>query len=81
MSISVSIIVKNGEPLIRRCVESVVWADEIVVVESGSSDNTSAICRELGAQVTSTKDFPGYGQQKEPGTGPHHGRLGAGARP
>lgn len=64
MQLSVSIIVKNGEPLIRRCVESVTWADEIVIVESGSSDNTRDICRELGAKVTCTTDFPGYGQQK-----------------
>lgn len=64
MTLSVSIIVMNGEPLIRRCVESVTWADEIVVVDSGSSDNTREICRELGAQVTQTADFPGYGPQK-----------------
>lgn len=64
MTLSVSIIVKNGEPLIRRCVESVTWADEVIIVESGSTDNTCDICRELGAQVTSTTDFPGYGQQK-----------------
>lgn len=64
MTLSVSIIVKNGEPLIRRCVESVAWADEIIVVDSGSTDHTCNICRELGAQVTQTADFPGYGQQK-----------------
>lgn len=64
MTLSVSIIVKNGEPLIRRCVESVTWADEIIVVDSSSTDNTREICRELGAQVTQTADFPGYGLQK-----------------
>jgi glycosyltransferase involved in cell wall biosynthesis len=64
MRLSVSIIVRNGEPLIRRCVESVTWADEIIVVDSGSTDNTCDICRELGAQVIQTTDFPGYGQQK-----------------
>ncbi|MBM3341602.1 MAG: glycosyltransferase family 2 protein [Betaproteobacteria bacterium] len=64
MTLSVSIIVKNGEPLVRRCLESVTWANEIIVVDSGSTDNTLAICRELGAQVTQTADFPGYGTQK-----------------
>lgn len=64
MTFSVSIIVKNGEPLIHRCVESVTWADEIIVVDSGSTDRTREICRELGAQVTQTTDFPGYGIQK-----------------
>lgn len=64
MTLSVSIIVLNGEPLVRRCVESVVWADEVIVVDSGSTDHTRDICIELGARVTQTMDFPGYGQQK-----------------
>jgi glycosyltransferase involved in cell wall biosynthesis len=64
MTLSVSIIVLNGEPLIRRCVESVAWADEIVVVDSGSTDNTRDLCRALGANVMQTADFPGYGKQK-----------------
>ncbi len=64
MTLSVSITTFNGEPLVRRCVESVTWADEIIVVDSGSTDNTREICRELGAQVTQTPDFPGYGPQK-----------------
>ncbi len=64
MTLSVSITTFNGGPLVRRCVESVTWADEIIVVDSGSTDNTREICRELGAQVTQTPDFPGYGEQK-----------------
>ena len=64
MTLSVSITSFNGERLIRRCLESVAWADEIIVVDSGSTDNTREICRELGAKVTQTTDFPGYGQQK-----------------
>ncbi len=64
MTLSVSIIVKNGEPLIRRCIQSVTWADEIVVIDSGSTDRTCEICLELGAMVTQTADFPGYGPQK-----------------
>jgi glycosyltransferase involved in cell wall biosynthesis len=64
MSLSVSIITLNGEPLVRRCLESVQWADEIVLVDSGSTDRTREIAKELGARVTLTPDFPGYGQQK-----------------
>jgi len=64
MKLSVSITTFNGEPLVRRCVASVAWADEIIVVDSGSTDHTRDICRELGAKVTQTADFPGYGQQK-----------------
>ena len=65
MTLSVSITSFNGEPLIRRCVESLAsWADEIIVVDSGSTDRTREICHELGAKVTQTPDFPGYGHQK-----------------
>ena len=64
MTLSVSITAFNAEPLIRKCLASVSWADEIIVVDSGSTDNTRDICRELGAKVTQTPDFPGYGQQK-----------------
>ncbi|MGH8700751.1 MAG: glycosyltransferase family 2 protein [Burkholderiales bacterium] len=64
MKLSAIIIAKDAEATIRRCVESVAWADEIVVVESGSVDRTADICRELGAKVLQTPDWPGYGPQK-----------------
>ena len=46
VKISVCIITGNEEENIRRCLESVKWADEIVVVDSFSIDKTEAICRE-----------------------------------
>lgn len=64
MSISVVIITKNEEASIRRCLESVSWADEIVVLDSDSSDRTAEICRELGAKVSVAREWPGFGQQK-----------------
>jgi glycosyltransferase involved in cell wall biosynthesis len=64
MSLSVIIIAKNAEATIRRCLESVAWADEIVVVENGSADRTADICRESGATVRQTPDWPGFGPQK-----------------
>ena len=64
MKLSVIIITKNGEAWIRRCLESAAWADEIVVVDSGSTDRTVDICRELGVQVYATEDWPGHGPQK-----------------
>lgn len=64
MSLSVIIITKNEAADIRACLESVAWADEIIVVDSGSTDDTVAICREMGAQVHVTPDWPGFGAQK-----------------
>lgn len=61
--LSVILITKNEAANIRACIESVVWADEIIVVDSGSTDNTGAICKELGAQVH-VHDWPGFGIQK-----------------
>lgn len=64
MSVSVIVITRNNEATVRRCLESVAWADEIVVVDSGSTDRTLDICRELGVPVHQTPDFPGHGPQK-----------------
>ena len=64
MNVSAIIITKNAERTLPRCLESVAWADEIVVVDSGSTDRTLDICRELGAQVHQTPYWPGYGPQK-----------------
>jgi glycosyltransferase involved in cell wall biosynthesis len=61
--LSIIIITKNEAANIRACIESVVWADEIIVVDSGSSDETVEVCRELGAQVH-VHDWPGFGIQK-----------------
>ena len=64
MSVSVIIITKNAEATIGRCIESVAWVDEIVVVDSGSNDRTPGICKKLGARLYVTEDWPGHGPQK-----------------
>jgi len=64
MSLSAIIIAKNAEGTLRRCLESLAWADQVVVVEYGSTDRTAEIGRELGAQVHQTADWPGFGPQK-----------------
>lgn len=61
--ISVIIIAKNEANTIRACLESVEWADEIIVLDSGSTDETVSICREFTPYVHQT-DWPGYGPQK-----------------
>lgn len=63
-SISAIVITKNEERNIRACLESVSWADEIVVVDSGSSDGTVNIAKEFGAHVYIHADWPGFGPQK-----------------
>lgn len=62
-SLSVIIITKNEAQDIRNCLESIKWADEIVVVDSGSTDETVNICREYTDKVW-VMDWPGYGIQK-----------------
>ncbi|MGC2166551.1 MAG: glycosyltransferase family 2 protein [Gallionella sp.] len=62
-SLSVIVITKNEEVNIRACLESVTWADELIVVDSGSVDSTVPICRELGATVY-VHDWQGFGVQK-----------------
>jgi glycosyltransferase involved in cell wall biosynthesis len=64
LKVSAIVITKDNERTIRRCIESLRWADEIVVVDSGSTDATPDICRALGARVHVTVDWPGHGPQK-----------------
>ncbi len=62
-SLSVAIITYNEELNIRRTLESVKWADEIVVVDSGSTDNTVEICKEYTDKVFH-QDWLGFARQK-----------------
>lgn len=64
MTLTVITTTRDNERTIRRCLESVAWADEIVVVDSGSTDRTLEIAREFTASVHQTPDFPGHGPQK-----------------
>jgi glycosyltransferase involved in cell wall biosynthesis len=58
------VIVRDEEHCLARCLESVApIADELVVLDSGSTDKTVAIARSFGARVEVT-DWPGYGPQK-----------------
>jgi len=61
--LSVTVITKNEVNFIRACLDSVRWADEIIIVDSGSTDGTVEICREYTDKIMLT-DWPGFGPQK-----------------
>lgn len=61
--VSVTIITFNEVDKIRRCLESVRWADEIVVVDSHSTDDTVEICKQFTDRLF-IRDWPGYIEQK-----------------
>ena len=63
LPLSVIIITLNEEENIERCIKSVSWANEVVVVDSGSQDKTRQISADLGARVLQ-HEWLGYGQQK-----------------
>lgn len=62
--LTVIIITKNEEANLRRCLESVHFADELIILDSGSSDNTVALAKEYTEHVFLT-DWQGYGVQKQ----------------
>lgn len=61
--ISVTIITLNEAKNLPRAIASVSWANEVLVVDCGSTDGTVEIARQLGAKVIQNP-WPGYGQQK-----------------
>lgn len=63
-SVSAIIIVKNEENNIRACLDSVKWVDEIVVIDSGSTDSTEDVCREYTDKYF-FMEWQGFGVQKQ----------------
>ncbi len=64
MKISAVIITYNEEKNIEDAIRSVSWADEIVVVDSESTDRTRDLAEELGARVL-VNPWPGFSAQKQ----------------
>ena len=62
--LSLVVITLNEAARLEKCLRSVPFADEILVVDSGSTDGTVALARELGARVIH-QDWLGYGAQKQ----------------
>lgn len=63
--LSVIVITQNEAARLPTCLASCAFADEIVVVDSGSRDDTVAIAEAAGARVIRTSDWPGFGAQKQ----------------
>ena len=64
MNISATIIAFNEATNIGDACKSLAWADEIVVVDSGSTDQTRQIAEACGARVI-TREWPGFAAQKQ----------------
>jgi glycosyltransferase involved in cell wall biosynthesis len=64
-TLSVIVITKNESARIDACLASVAFADEWIVVDSASTDDTRERARRFGAQVFATDDWPGFGAQKQ----------------
>jgi glycosyltransferase involved in cell wall biosynthesis len=62
--LSVILITHNESRNVLGCLRSVAFADEWIVVDSGSTDYTREIAQSFGAQVVKTDDWPGFGAQK-----------------
>ncbi len=64
MKLSVVMITLNEAERLEATLQSVAWADEIVVVDAGSTDGTVEIARRFTDKVVVTDDWPGFGVQK-----------------
>jgi len=64
-SISIIVIAFNEESALAECLESVTWADEIIVVDSGSTDKTLDIARKYTDKIYVEDDWQGFGVQKQ----------------
>ena len=70
--LSVVVVTRNEEERIRACLDSVAWADELIVVDAESEDKTASIARELTDHVF-VRPWPGYAAQKNFGIEQAHG--------
>jgi glycosyltransferase involved in cell wall biosynthesis len=62
--LSAVLITRNAAAVLEPCLESLAFADEIVVVDSGSSDGTAEIAGRCGARLVQ-KEWLGFGRQKQ----------------
>jgi glycosyltransferase involved in cell wall biosynthesis len=63
LKISVAVITRNAAADLERCLRSVAFADEVVVLDQGSTDETGEVCRQAGALLHQT-EWLGFGPTK-----------------
>src|ERR1700754_1982596 len=63
-SLGVALIALNSAARLAQCLEAVAFADEIVVIDGGSTDDTAAIAGAHRARVIVEREWPGFGPQK-----------------
>jgi glycosyltransferase involved in cell wall biosynthesis len=63
-AISAVVTTLDNAATLERCLASLAWCDEIVVLDSGSTDGTQAIAQRFGAALH-VEPFKGYGPQKQ----------------
>ena len=65
-TLSVAMIVKNEAHHLAQCLDTITaWVDEIVILDSGSTDATQQIAEQYGAKFYQNTDWPGFGKQRQ----------------
>lgn len=74
--LSVIIITKNAEAHIQNCLNSVHFADEIIIIDANSTDKTASLCQQFDKKVifSATDDWQGFGVQKNRALAKAHGK-------
>ena len=65
MRVSAVLIVKNEGKRLQQCLESLSWATEIIILDSGSSDNTISIAEQYTEHIYVNDNWPGFGIQRQ----------------
>jgi len=63
-TLGVALITRNAATRLAECLDALAFADEIVVLDGGSTDGTADIARARGARVIEETGWPGFGPQK-----------------
>lgn len=65
-TLSVAMIVKNEAQDLAACLDTIKdWVDEIIILDSGSTDNTEQIAKSYGAKFYQNTDWQGFGKQRQ----------------